>query len=195
MKTIIRRSFLLFLLLNVFAFAKSEIINQNVIKQSSLDKITEISNELYIKTGVSIVGHFVEKTDNGIVEYENNVSSGLTSPYVLIVFSAKDQKVDIVVSSDLQKVVNKNEILNTFMIPILAAQDKNSVDTKYSAALLNGIAEIADEVASSKNIKLDSSIGSDSRYFMQGLRALFYGIIFVALGIYFYRLYQRRRAA
>jgi hypothetical protein len=195
MKTIIRRSFLLFLLLNVFAFAKSEIINQNVIKQSSLDKITEISNELYVKTGVSIVGHFVEKTDNGIVEYENNVSSGLTSPYVLIVFSAKDQKVDIVVSSDLQKVVNKNEILNTFMIPILAAQDKNSVDTKYSAALLNGIAEIADEVASSKNIKLDSSIGSDSRYFMQGLRALFYGIIFVALGIYFYRLYQRRRAA
>jgi len=195
MKTIIRRSFLLFLLLNVFAFAKSEIINQNVIKQSSLDKITEISNELYVKTGVSIVGHFVEKTDGGIVAYENNVSSNLTSPYVLIVFSAKDQKVDIVVSSDLQKVVNKNEILNTFMIPILAAQDKNSVDTKYSAALLNGIAEIADEVASSKNIKLDSSIGSDSRYFMQGLRALFYGIIFVALGIYFYRLYQRRRAA
>lgn len=195
MKTIIRRSFLLFLLLNVFAFAKSEIINQNVIKQSSLDKITEISNELYVKTGVSIVGHFVEKTDNGIVEYENNVSSKLTSPYVLVVFSAKDQKVDIVVSGDLQKVVNKNEILNTFMIPILAAQDKNSVDTKYSAALLNGIAEIADEVASSKNIKLDSSIGSDSRYFMQGLRALFYGIIFVALGIYFYRLYQRRRAA
>jgi hypothetical protein len=193
MKTIIRRSFLLFLLLGVFAFAKSEIINQNIVKQSSLDKITEISNELYLKTGVSIVAHLVENTNGGIVAYENNISSKLTSPYVLIVFSGKEQKVDIVVSPDLQKVVNKNEILNTFIIPILAAEDKNSVDTKYSAAMLNGIAEIADEVADSKHIKLNSSIGSESRHFMQGLRVLFYGIIFISLGIYFYMAYKRRR--
>jgi len=193
MKTIIRRSFLLFLFLNIFAFAKSEIINQNVVKQSSLDKITEISNELYLKTGVSIVAHFVQNAEGGILAYENNVSSKLNSPYVLIVLSAKDQKVDIVVSTDMQKVVNKNEILNTFIIPILAAEDKNSIDTKYSAALLNGIAEIADEIADSKKIKLNSSIGSESRHFMQGLRALFYGIIFISVSIYFYMAYKRRR--
>jgi hypothetical protein len=59
--------------------------------------------------------------------------------------------------------------------------------------MLNGVAEIADEIAASKGVKLDSSIGSDSRNFIQGLRTLFYGIIVVALGIYFYRIYQRRR--
>ncbi len=193
MRTIIRRSFIALLLLTSIGFAKPEIINENVIKQSSLDKITEITNELYLKTGVSIVAHLVADT-HGIVEYEKNVSASLKAPYVLVVFSAKEQKVDVTVSDDLQKIVNKNEILNTYIIPILAAQDKNSVDTKYSAAMLNGVAEIADEIASSKGIKLDSSIGSDSRNFMQGLRALFYGIIFVALGIYFYRMYQRRRA-
>ncbi len=195
MKTIIRRSLIIVSLLATLGFAKPEIINQNVIKQSSFDKINELSNELYLKTGVSIVVHLMEQTNGGILEYEKNISSTLTAPYVFLAFSAKDQKIDIVVSPDLQSVVNKNEILNTFIIPILAAQDKNALDTKYSAAVLNGVAEIADEVAASKNIKLDSSIGSESRNFMQGLRALFYGIVFVSLGIYFYRLYQRRRAA
>jgi hypothetical protein len=194
MKTIIRRSLIIVSLLTTLGFAKPEIINQNVIKQSSFDKISELSNELYLKTGASIVVHLMGQTNGGILEYEKNISSTLTAPYVFLAFSAKDQKIDIVVSSDLQSVVNKNEILNTFIIPILAAQDKNALDTKYSAAVLNGVAEIADEIAASKNIKLDSSIGSESRNFMQGLRALFYGIVFVSLVIYFYRLYQRRRA-
>jgi len=194
MKTIIRRSLIIVSLLTTLGFAKPEIINQNVIKQPSVDKISELSNELYLKTGASIVVHLMEQTNGGILEYEKNISSTLVAPYVFLAFSAKDQKIDIVVSSDLQSVVNKNEILNTFIIPILAAQDKNALDTKYSAAILNGVAEMADEIAASKNIKLDSSIGSESRNFMQGLRALFYGIVFVSLGIYFYRLYQRRKA-
>jgi hypothetical protein len=193
MKTIICRSFVALLLLTYITFARPEIINENVIKQSSLDKITEIANELYLKTGVSVVAHLVADT-HGIVEYEKNISASLKAPYVLVVFSAKEQKVDMTVSDDLQKIVNKNEILNTYIIPILVAGDKNSVDAKYSAAMLNGVAEIADEIAASRGVKLDSSIGSDSRNFMQGLRALFYGIIVVSLGIYFYRIYQRRRA-
>ncbi len=195
MKTIIRRSLVIFPLLATLGFAKPEIINQNVIKQHAYDKVSEISNELYAKTGVSIVTHLVESTGGNIVEYENNISKNIQSPYVILVLSAKDHKVDLLVSSELKGTVNKNEILNTFIIPILAAQDKNAVDTRYSAAILNGVAEIADEIATSKNIVLTSSIGSESRNFMQGLRVLFYGIIVVSLGIYFYRLYQRRRAA
>ncbi len=194
MKKIIRRSLIIFALVHVFAFAKPEIINQNIIKQHAYDKISEISSELYSKTGVSIVAHLVESTGVNIVEYEKNISKNLKPPYVILVLSVKDQKVDLLVSPDLKSVIDKNEILNTFIIPLLTSQDQNTLDTKYSAAILNGIAEIADEIASSKNIKLDSSIGSESRNFMQGLRVLFYGIIVVSLGIYFYRIYQRRSA-
>lgn len=196
MKTIIRRSLVIFPLLVTLGFAKPEIINQNIIKQRTYDKVSEISNELYAKTGVSIVAHLMEQTNGGIVEYEKNILATLTGPYVFLAFSAKDQKVDIVVSDSLKSVVNKNEILNTFIIPILVAEDKNAVDTKYSAAILNGVAEIADEIAASKNIKLDSSIGSESRNFMQGLRALFYGIILLSLGISISMvLYKIRRAS
>lgn len=195
MKTIIRRSLIILSLLTTLALAKPEIINQNIINQTTYEKVNEIANELYLKTGVCVVVHLVEQTEGGILEYEKNISSKLTSPYVLLAFSAKDQKVDMVVSPDLQSIIDKNEILNTFIIPILTAQDSNSINAKYSAAILNGVAEIADEIASSKNIKLDSSIGSESRIFMQLLRSLFYGIVFVSLGVYFYRLYRKRRGA
>ncbi len=194
MKKLIRSSLIIFSLLTTASFAKPEIINQNIIKQHAYDKINEISTELYSKTGVSIVTHLLEQTDGNIVEYEKNISKSIQTPYIIFVLSARDQKVDLLVSPDLNSVINKNEILNTFVIPILAAQDKNSVDTRYSAAVLNGVAEIADEIAADKKIVLASSIGSESRNFMQGLRVLFYGIIILALGIYFYRLYQRRRA-
>lgn len=199
MKTIIRRSLIILPLLTTLGLAKPEIVNQNIIKQHAVDKISEISNELYAKTNVSIVAHFVEHADGGILAYESNITSKLKGSYVFLIFSAKDEKVDLVVSEDLSKILVKNDILSPFpggpIIPILASQDKNGVDSKFSAAALNGIADIADKIADSRGVKLESSIGSDSKNFIQGLRALFYGIIIVALGIYFYRAYQRRRVA
>lgn len=199
MKTIIRRSLVLLFTLTAFGFAKPEILNENVIKQSAQDKISQISTELFAKTGVSIVAHFVAQAPNGVVAYEKNITSSLSKPYVFLVFSAKDEKVDITVSEDLKDVIVKDEILSPFpggpIIPILAAQDKNGVDSKFSAAALNGIADIADKIAASKGTTLESGIGSDSRIVIQVIRFVFYGIIIFALGFYFYRIYQRRRAA
>jgi len=192
MKTIIRRSLILLPLLVSLAFARADVINQNIIKQDAANKITQISQELYQKTGISIVTHMVQQADGGILEYEKNISSSLKPPYVLVVLSAKEQKVDMVVSDDMKSAIKKNEILNTFIIPFLAAEDKNLPEARYSAAMLNGVAEIADEAAESRNIKLDSSIGSESRNFMQGLKALFYGIIIFAVGFYIYGAFKRR---
>ena len=93
-------------------------------------------------------------------------------------------------------IVVKNDVLSPFpggpIIPILAAQDKNGLDAKYSAAALNGVADIADSIAKSRNVILESNIGSDSKTFMQILRAVFYGTIVVALFIYGYMIYRRR---
>lgn len=194
MKTIIRRSLILLPLLASLALARPDVINQNIIKKDTADKIAQLSQELYSKTGISIVTHLVEQTNGGILEYEKNISSSLKTPYVLVVLSAKEQKVDMVVSDDLKSIVDKNDILNTYMIPLLAALDKNSPEAKYSAAVLNGVAEIADEAAKSKNIELESSIGSGSRDFMQGLRVFFYGTIIFAVGFYIYGAFKRRRA-
>ena len=197
MKTFIRRSFLaFFFFFTSLAYSKPQIINQNVIKQSAYDKISQITNELYTKTGVSIVAHFIEKAEDGVQSYENNVTSGISGSYVFLIFVAKDEKVDLVVSNDLKSIIVKNDVLSPFpggpIIPILAAEDKNGLDAKFSAAALNGVADIADSIAKSKNVILESNIGSDSKTFMQILRVVFYGIIVLSLGVYFYRIYRRR---
>lgn len=194
MKTIIRRNLILLPLLFSLAHARPELINQNIIKKDTADKIIQMSNELHSKTGISIVTHLLEQANGGILGYEKNISSSLQAPFVLVVLSAKEQKIDIVVSNDLQSVIDKNSILNTYIIPLLAAHDKNMPEAKYSAAILNGVAEIADEAAKSKNIELQSSIGSQSRDFMQGLRVFFYGTIVFAIGFYIYGAIKRRRS-
>jgi hypothetical protein len=194
MKTVIRSTLFLFLFF-VSAYAKPELLNEKVIMESANIKINDMITELYSKTNTSIVVHLKEKLPDGnILNYEKNISATLQKPYVLIVFAGKEQKVDIVVSDDLKNVIDRNKILNTYIIPILGAEDKNSLEAKYSAAVLNGVAEMADEIAESKGIKLNSSIGSESKNFIQGLRVVFYGIIFGAIVIYAYMAYKRRRA-
>lgn len=194
MKTVIRSTLFLSLFF-ISAFAKPELLNEKIIMESANIKINDMITELYSKTNTSIVIHLKEKLPDGnILNYEKNVSANLQKPYVLVVFAAKEQKVDILVSDELKNVVDKNKILNSYVIPILGAEDKNSLEAKYSAAMLNGIAEIADEIAESKGVKLSSSIGSESKNFIQGLRVVFYGIIFGAIAIYAYMAYKRRRA-
>lgn len=195
MKTVIRSSLFLLSFFLLSAFAKPELLNEKVIFESANIKISDMINELYSKTGISVVVHAKEKLPDGnIINYEKNISTTLQKPYVLVVFAAKEQKVDILVSDELKNVIDKNKILNSYMIPILGAEDKNSIEAKYSAALLNGVGEITDEIAESKGIKLASSIGSESRNFIEGLRVVFYGIIFGAIAIYAYMVYKRRRA-
>jgi len=185
-------AFLLFFLLTLNLFAKSEIINDKVISDSSLHKMNEMINELYVKTGVSIVLHARQNlAGKNILDYEKNISTTLQAPYILVTFALDEQKVDIVMSNDMSKIINKNDILNTFIIPILATKSEdNSAESKYSAALLNGIAEIADEVAKNKNIELASSIGSDNRNIINIIRVIFYSVLILAVIGYIYRRFR-----
>jgi hypothetical protein len=64
---------------------------------------------------------------------------------------------------------------------------KSKVDPT-SAAFLNGYADLADMLAKSYGIKLKSSIGSESRTFMNWLRVLFYIVL-----LYFAILFLKKR--
>ena len=46
--------------------------------------------------------------------------------------------------------LNKNDILDGYVVPLLASKDKNTLFAKVSAATLNGYAAIADILAESK---------------------------------------------
>lgn len=68
------------------------------------------------------------------------------------------------------------------ILPVLGekAKGKNIVE-KYSVAMYNGYADIADQIAETKGINLSSSAGSGSKVFINILRLVFYGIILYSI--------------
>ena len=162
---------LLFFLIPLNASINKFVISDDVvIDQRTAQKLLEIGQEVKEKTNVNIFVY--AKTDLGLAEdiktdekikyikeYEEKLSSTLKAPFVLLTLYAEQTHVNIITSKDLNKIIDKNEILNGYVVPLLASKDKNSLFAKVSAAVLNGYDEIADQVALANGIeKLENGI-------------------------------------
>ncbi|WP_345988816.1 3-dehydroquinate dehydratase [Sulfurimonas sp. HSL1-2] len=91
---------------------------------------------------------------------------------------------------------NYNEIMDNYggtILPILGQKTKGA-DTvkKYSVAMYNGYADIADQIAATRKVELSTSAGNEGKIFLDLLRLVFYGIILYAL-IIFIRNKMRKR--
>jgi len=82
------------------------------------------------------------------------------------------------------------------IIPLLAEKSKgNETINKYSAALFNGYADIAEQVAESKNVKLDTAVGNSNRNVIEIVKIVFY--LGVLSGLYLYikrKIYMKKSA-
>ncbi|HJE03209.1 hypothetical protein [Aliarcobacter thereius] len=196
-------SLLLFLYTN--SFAQNYIINDgNLIDIRAKDKIIEIGNEVKNRLGINI---YVYTTSNlGLeknistkdkIEYikihEENIIKNIESPYVLMTLSLEETHVNLYTSEELKKIIDKNDILDDYVVPLLASKDKNSTASKVSAAILNGYAAIADKLAEQKNIELESSIGNQGRVASTIWRVLIYFVLLTALFAYVYAVLRKRK--
>ena len=78
-------------------------------------EIETLGQELYEKTGIKVYAILLNKLPNGlhIAEYEKEIASKLQEPFVLLTFSAQDQKVDILARpSSLYQYFDKKQILS-----------------------------------------------------------------------------------
>lgn len=166
-------SLLLFLSSNLYA-SKYVLSDDGLIDPRAIEKIDQMGNEVKSKLGVNIYVYAkaslqlqkdISTKDKikYIKEYESNIVKSLKQPYVLLSMSVEDTHVNLIVSSSLKQIVEKDEILNGYVVPLLASKDKNTTFAKASAAILNGYAAIADIIAQSKDIKLESSIGNSGK--------------------------------
>ena len=196
---VFQRAFaLLFLvILNSFASENLVIKNDNILPQKTVQKINEIGNELVSKSGVSVYVAVVKKMDKKkIVDFEKSLVSYLHAPYVLLALSVKDKKVDIVNSKDLANRFDKEAILSPFpwkgsIIPLLTSHSKNP-KAAIEAAILNGYSEIAEQIAKSYGVKLNSAIGNTNREIYYWLRVVFYSILALIFLNFIYRRYIKR---
>lgn len=81
------------------------------------------------------------------------------------------------------------------ILPLLAGKTKEGEALgKYSGAMFNGYTDIAEQIATSKNVVLDNAAGNANKNIMYLIKIVFYGFIIYALFIYFKRkMYAKRQ--
>ena len=185
--------------------AQNFILNDDkLIDDRAKEKINQIGDEVKSKLGVNI--YVYVKSTLGLDENiktkdkieiirnnENQIVSKLENPYVLLSISVEETHVNLLFSDEFKTNLDKDDILDGYVVPLLASKDKNTLFSKVSAATLNGYAAIADTIAESKNIKLESSIGNSGKLSSTIWRVLMYTIIILGLFAYTYAILKKRK--
>ncbi len=178
--------------------------HDGLIDTRAQGKILEIGNESKKRLGVNL--YIDVKENNGInpkekrdirktlmKQKEKEIIKNLKKPYAVLAISINQLYANILMSDDLKKIIDKDDILDNYVIPLLASKDKNSLFAKTSAAVLNGYAQIADSVALSQNIKLDSSIGSQGKVASSIWKVFMYTLVLVGLFSYVVIILRERK--
>ena len=166
----------IFLLSQGLALGANFVINNDeILSQKVSVKLNEIGSELYAKSGINLVVGVYKDGELETLFKEQNLSL----PYAFLLLIKDKKKVEIFADSNTSKLFNKEQILSVnpesgTIIPILVS--KNGKDI-YNAAILNGYADIAEQIASSLNFQLESSVGNSNKTTLNFLRFFIYGLV------------------
>jgi hypothetical protein len=152
------------------------------IGEKAIKKLEEMGNELYEKTGVSSVivakKHLDQKK---FLDIKDRYLKELKAPYVLWIFSKTYMDRDNIGinqmfnSKDLEGKFDKDSLFSpwsgTFTKVITVHKSKSD---PTAAAFLNGYGDLTDMIASSYGVKLESSIGSETKTTINIARIIFY---------------------
>ena len=176
----------IFLLSQSLALGANFVINNDeILSQKVSVKLNEIGSELYTKSGINlVVGVYKDGELEALFKEQN-----LSSPYAFLLLIKDKKKVEIFADSNTSKLFNKEQILSVnpesgTIIPILVS--KNGKDI-YNAAILNGYADIAEQIASSLNFQLESSVGNSNKTTLNFLRFFIYGLVAFFIIVIFYK--------
>ncbi|TQR32478.1 hypothetical protein DMB92_05115 [Campylobacter sp. MIT 99-7217] len=171
-----------------FVFSLDHVLvnEKETLNLKVVEKLQSMGEELYDKTGVFVA---VAIGDDTSLEALLQIENKLNSPYILLALSKSSRKVDIISSKEASVFFDKNEVLNRSIVPILASTKGKDI---YNASILNGYADIIDQVAAYFNVKLESSVGNANRDTLNILRIIFYGFILIAV-LYFVQGRMKRK--
>jgi hypothetical protein len=191
----------------LFAVENNYILKHDgLIDQRAQDKINEIGLEAKNRLGINVYTFIIE--NNGIDPsaprderrammnlFNNKIIDSLDvkSSYAVLIISIDQKYTGILVSDDLKKYIDKDDILDGYVVPLLASKDKNSLFSKTSAATLNGYAQIADSIAEHQGIELVSSIGSAGKTASSIWRVFMYFLVVTGIIAYTVIVMKQRK--
>ena len=172
------------------------LVNDDIMPPKEVDKLTQMGRELYEKTHIPVFLAAVNDLNHTrpidlIEDIKKNHST-----WMLLFFSKHPTSVNIFTSTDAEKLADIDQILSPLpwrgtIKPVMSPAFSKNEDIKLEVAILNGYADLVDQVAASKGISLKSSIGSGSRDTFMLIRWVFYVILGFAVLQYFH--YKRKR--
>lgn len=178
----------------VFSFAKPFVIeNENQLVEKTVGFIEILSSEVYEKTGVKM--YIVALEDLGkmnLQEKESSYTYNLQNPYVLLFFSKNEKKINIIVSQEVERMFDKNEVYWDYIVPLIPNSAKELTNERISAFLLNGFVDMADRIAEFHNVKLEHNFPTQNKGVQIAVRTALYGMLFV-LFVLFVFVYLRRK--
>ena len=169
------------------------LVNQNILSPAVSEKIAVLGEELASKSGV-FAGVAVYESLEGKTLKEAAAQLNLTPPYALLMLAKTEHKVEIFADSETLKLFDKEKILSPYpssgsILPILAS--KNGKDI-FNAAVLNGYADLAEQIAASKGVSLQNAIGSQNRLTLDTFRIFIYGSIVLVVCVAAFRKFRRK---
>ena len=170
----------------------THILKDDLLKLEASKLIEQMGDELFSKTGINA---YVVATNerfpegSNLVAYSKKYEANISKPNVILIFapnaiitqkSQQKGRVALIPSSDvLQKLYTKSDVMDA-TIDVVASEDKNTKEDKFNIGIVQGFSELADQIATSKNVKLKTTLPNETRTFVGYIRILvFIGTFFV----------------
>jgi len=179
---------LLPLLLNATHILKNDLLNPEASKL-----IEEMGTELFEKTAIN--AYVVATNENfpekfNLVTYSKKYETNMSKPYIMLIFapnalitvtSGEKGRVALIPSDkELAQLYNKSDVMDA-TIDVVAVKDKNTKEDKFNIGIVQGFSELADQIASSKNVEMTTTIPNETRFIVNGLRII---VIFGAILVF-----------
>ena len=177
----------------------THILRNDLLKLEAVKLIDDMGEELQTKTGVHAYviasnEHFPERYN--LVEYSKQYEANISKPYVLFIFapyatitkkSEVRGRIGIIPSSESVKALYDYDNVRDAGINIVAIKDSNTDEDKFNIGILQAYSELADNIASSKGVKLEKTIPDEMGLMVTILRVLVYTGTLVLLWIFVFR--------
>ncbi len=194
-----RRSFILcafFISTLLVADTAFVLVNESIISEKVSTKVQSIGSELFEKTGIGVYVALPKSLEKQTIhEYEKELVKTLKKPFVLLTLVKEQKQVNIVHSEGLGEMFDRDGVLSPFpwsgtIIPVLMGNKKDN--DNHNAAVLNGYADIAEQIASHKNIVLDNALGNTNKNIYFYLKVIIYGFLLFVFARYFYKKVRKK---
>lgn len=177
----------------------TQLLRNDLLKLEAVQLINEMGEELQAKTGINAYviatnEHFPERYN--LVEYSKQYEAKLSKPYVLFIFapyatitkkSETRGRVGIIPSSDNVRSFYDYDDVRDAGIEIVAIKDSNTQEDKFNIGVLQAYSVLADNIATSKGVKLEKTIPDEMGLMLTVLRVFVYTGTLILLWIFVFR--------